>query len=517
MCALDYRVEFRDVAELQNDLALYKAKVERAIESIDEASDRFRSLQSFQGEAAESIKSYLQEVHGALSSTIRNLLGALAADYAQNYYALFGMKPVEDAEFSAKWSSRTMSDAEVKMWEPMVGDGALPKMQRKVSSAVDMASEAGCPCSAPSVDAFRFALCDEAMQTQRVRDGVASIEARGYQTFSSDKSEFFSLLVAARLGLMLFGGANGKGSALTYAKGSFSRFAKSSGLDGAIRRVEDRIRAAQYDVREAQEDSFTQSLEWNADEIDAALKSKKNALYLKLIGLLIGAGCILVEIGSGGAATPIVASVLSFGLAVGSAGDAASQIGDINKGGLGVEIVTDNKGREVLKIGEQVHGYTEEMPELINLLKSGDSAALEAFFADKGGDLLKGEVPKQFGVKGKASYDALKSYIAVGQETVKSGSTLTGLVGSASKSMTVTADLALKIIDDGIVSRIERIDDLERTLGGAFGRERSSVRYTTLTENGSACAFDPQTSEGSEGANTQPIRQPDSGSFVPLP
>lgn len=513
---MDFRIEFQDVAELQNDLALYREKAIRAFQGIDDAVKRMKALGSFDGEAAESIKSYMSEVHGKMLLSLRNLLDVLAADYAKEYYRLFGTKPVEDADFSSKWSFQTMAGAEAKIWSMTTGDGALTQIRAQVEKAVNIAAEAGCSCETPSPDAFRSAANYEAMQTQKVRDGVANIEERGYKTFSSNRGEFLSLLVAARLSLMRLGPPGAPSGALTYKAGSFSSFAKANGLDSANERAAVKIEQAKGDVFAACKDSFTQSLDWNARKIDKALKSKKNMLYLKLVGLLIGAACVVVEIASGGTATPVVVSVLALGSSMGDAVDTLSQVQDIGNGGLGIQIITDKQGREVLKVGHEVYEYSEEMPALIKMLKSNDSKGLEKYLAQKSVSALQGEIPKSFGKEAKADYDALRSFAKAAKGSFDENLTFSGGAGLISKSMTATANSLIARIDDDIASRVERIDDLQGTFGSMFGRKPSTVSYSTLIDEGSSCVYDSTSLRPEAQEPLVGTYKPGSGRIAPI-
>ena len=365
-------VDYLEACELQNDWLLFKKEVDSALDNMEARIKQLEALGSFQGAAAESIKLYFAEVHCGFLKQMRVLAEVLSRDYATAYLQEFGRGAVSESMLSARWSSSSMSDTEKRAWKEFNGGSStLDQLDKLIRTAASEASSGGCAYNFPNTQGVREAIRTQAMQTQKVRDGVAGIEAKGARTFQSKSGDFASTSAAVKQAIKSW--KKGKASITGYSAGMFTSVHDVKIASSACAEVEKGLKAQAQEVADIQKSILVSTLDLYEHRIDEGIAKKirqKDGMFAVMAAELGPAIIGLIEVRSAGAAAPIV---LLMGTTAGRSA-LAETLNDLDKNWRDAGGALDDfrkwrskKGSDLVIAGAAIFG---DVPKIGGLLKN---------------------------------------------------------------------------------------------------------------------------------------------------
>ena len=463
-----YNVKYAEVISLENDYTLFCEQLAEAADRLDNKMNKLVGLESFQGAAAASIKSYF-DAHRKLLSYLQLAADQLRAEYATQYYSKFSQAPIAEHHDNAQWPSNVLKNANAKL--KTVKDENLSDAQRELTKAQNLLP-AGITFSFPSAAAIQDEIATQVEKTKRVREGIADIEAGAARAFASESSGFNEMESA--LSSLLASFSEISPSMASFNSATFSSLVDSAGVEG----IAEKCRSYQDDAAAIVVASQLDALEKEQERLQRSwIKQSERKAGNGILGFFVSVGLVALAVyglvQTAGASTPV--SVKLFGLAAGTIGVGnsmadtkrrADQLGKMVSGDMGAD---REEGSEVFKDAK------DHLEGAENRAKIDTSSKKK--YADTYRDAFLDDFKSVQDQKMDLFFDALDDETAMkGKVAYKGGSAIyefatgnpRGALGQAGKAVNVKVDYEMDEADKElarIVKRMRKLNELDEYIG----------------------------------------------------
>lgn len=379
---MSYNVKGVDVDAFHQWIATYQDEVSGQLAMVAEAIGRLTELESFQGQAAESVKAYFDEVHGLILGSICTALGEMLASYDEYMHPYFSDI---DTSRDFRLSQSSIMDA-CRCFSSSRGDFA-DKHQSLVDALAPVSDIAW--LQAPSSYEIDCALFACAQRASTLDDRVSA-----HEDCHASRARALDPLISSLKALIASYGASATGG-VAYMGGSVRDAPCFAGLCAALSVASTHVQQSAPYIQQA-EDALGERLQ-GRQEVEEA-KRREMEGWLQVIGAGIALTALvvggLVCVATAGAATPAV-------IAVGLAAASTFQVSEIWEGADKIRLarqgnISDrafNPMRDIMFGGNQDAydvasgvvsfgaGFIMPAAGAVSAVRAGEMTAGKAFFS----------------------------------------------------------------------------------------------------------------------------------------
>lgn len=514
---MNYYVVRADVDKLSTDFSVYTDTVRNMFNAMQAVIDNFCALSDSDlgGEAGESMKNYMAEVHVPLIQSVTTLVSQLNTDYASSYLSKYQESAAGIYETSADDFGKYPTSGLGKVAKELNGikEGSLSNADSELQAAQALIP-AEMSFSFPSGAGVSEVLGNQEKKATKLKENVTEVEEAGYSLFHSGSDNFENLRASVDAAIAEW--KQSGTSVETYALGSFGMVLASTGLRGFCNNARIDQGNKQEQVTAATTKSASNVKKANDREIKKQAGKKKFWTALGTVAsVAIFVASAAAVVGSGGSALPLVLASMSFLASAQDLGARAGQYGMVMNGDYQADkysVSLDKNVMNSLKAADKLRKVNEHYIESFDSRSFNraskdmvlDGAGTSKFFGGQlisaGFDHWKANAGSEGekAIAGVAEQTTLAlysegadSFIAgnlydklgmhSGRPTVNGGGTdiaHLGLVSTVGKSVEIVADYRVGQIDeklDALDTENSQIDQLNRTFESSW--DTSAVKW----------------------------------------
>lgn len=479
---MSYLVKISEVEELGAGIKNYESQIEEASESLKSAIEIFLVSDSFEGQTADSMKAYMEEVHIPLIDNVYGLVAQLSSDYAACYMSEYE-SGITAGDKYGEYSESAFEGAKGKL--ESLEESYVPDIDSYLNRAMDCIGGI-CPVSRPSTSKLKTSISNEIHVVWDLKGRVADVEGKGVSAFSSMDSTFGNLLQSIVAAMEMCN--SNQCCVWSYTSGTFSQIATVTGLrDNYLAAMSNQSENAQL-VHDTYEQAYS-NIQLRIDDAEREAADKK--IFWAAIGTAAQVASVVVGAFALVALFPVT-SVLGLIAVSGAAAGLASgiknlkgresQLEKMQGGDYGADFTKSSAG-DITKAGKVAGNYdkiekglaTGDVDSIVDgeaglrsfvikEIRSGVTDCVKGWIDDDGADAaldVTGNIVDE-------GIDMTVDYVMKGKVSI----TPTGVVGLAADCTLVVADRQVEKYDQQIedlnnqredVARLQEENDKPRT------------------------------------------------------
>lgn len=460
-----YDISVPDVDAFWQGYETFHTEFGQAFDDVKRALSDLMLLESFQGAAATSAKTYFQEVHGPIITALEKLSAQIGSDLCEFTDGFSGDPVNEDKD--ARLPNDAMDAARRKLKDTFAAsslsdiDALLVRAQNTMSSVVSIAK--------PSVEPARAALIARGDKVEKLRTNVQGLEDDCQARLNSIDG-FDSLVSSTGAAITHF--LSDSFNVGAYAAGSFASSSVGQALVGDIGKVVEYQETKREKVLQASENVHQREHERLVEEQEKLQEERTWARVIGLAAVVVGVVATVATMGTMG---PVALTVASVGLA-GSMIDIKGRTDEL----MGDDDVSDwETASEVYEKGGKAIKHTDTLTEIFwgdtdkgiedaddIITKWGVGYGTEQLYESMGYDENDSELA---GKISKAGYDfvtddAMDELVDKATKNGARNATRTAKISKAGSIVSTGSDLIADVADYAEDELSDQIEGVEREM-----------------------------------------------------
>ncbi len=459
--SVDYKIIFESACNQKSKFDNYVNELAVAVQDINKAINNLQSLDSFQGQAAESIKRYFTEVHANyLSNLLMQVAEGVAHLYAVGFYT-----PLDEQEADGIKDARIYKDVLSSLCKSYsaIKDGSLWSAQCYVDRA-RRSLPSDVAVSLPSGESAANTIDNLTQVISTCKKSVQDIDDAGHQSMSSTDVEALRSALSAAISSW----AEGKHTPSSYESGEFSSTVDLQNIKAHSLQVQ-KFESENADTILAANKSCIDYKRAFVEE-DRAEAAKKKMFWAGLGEIGVGLQIIGALVTLAAASTPVglVVGLVSVTLLATDLVERDIRQNKMYQGNYGADLSESAKEtRKNIKDFNSVvknNGKFAEYGGMFASNKQFGKGVVKSteLIADKATDVVFDEFGKQTGLEDSTEYNTLKPFLEESAKQIgKREFDGAGLLSVVGEGMTVLGDAKAEEADKVIEECDEELDALK--------------------------------------------------------